>query len=218
MSSVSDNIHDGIYVDIRRHNAAALPRQPAVFLDRDGVIVELVDYLHDPADVRLTADAGAAIAALNRAGLPVVVVTNQSGIGRGLYDWEAFVRTQAEVDRLLSDCGGWIDAVAACPFHADARPPYDWPDHPCRKPNPGMLTILRNRLALALEASWIVGDHRTDIETARRAGLAGAVHVLTGHGPSHRAAVRNLPAHGRRLLFADSLAAAIPHLLNALPP
>ncbi len=217
MNSVSDNIQDGIYVDIRRHDSAE-PRQPAVFLDRDGVIVELVDYLHDPADVRLTADAGAAIAVLNRAGLPVVVVTNQSGIGRELYDWEAFVRTQAEVDRLVSACGGRIDAVAACPFHADARPPYDRPDHPCRKPNPGMLMILRDRLGLALEVSWIVGDHVTDIETARRAGLAGAVHVLTGHGQSHRAAVRDLAARGRHLLLADSLAAAVPRLLNAMRP
>jgi len=82
-----------------------------------------------------------------------------------------------------------------------------------------MLMILRDRLGAGRwRCPRIVGDHVTDIETARRAGLAGAVHVLTGHGQSHRAAVRDLAARGRHLLLADSLAAAVPRLLNAMRP
>jgi D-glycero-D-manno-heptose 1,7-bisphosphate phosphatase len=75
-----------------------------------------------------------------------------------------------------------IDAVFACPHHREGRHPYDHLDHPARKPRPGMLLRAADALDLDLSASWIVGDHATDIEAGLNAGLAGGIHVLTGHG------------------------------------
>lgn len=211
-------LHEGIYLGVHPDARAAIDRRPALFLDRDGVIVELIDYLHRPEDVRLIAGAGAAIAEFNRAGVPVIVVTNQAGIGRGYYDWADFVRTEREITRQLAVTGARGDAVIACPFHAEAVGSYVHPDHPCRKPNPGMFLLGRDRLTLDLGASWLVGDNLSDVDAAARAGLAGVVHVLTGHGARYLPDVRARLAAGQRVEIADSLSEVAPRLLGRLAP
>jgi D-glycero-D-manno-heptose 1,7-bisphosphate phosphatase len=163
------------------------PARAALFLDRDGVIVDEVNYLHKPEDVRVLGGAAELIASANALGIPVVVVTNQAGIGRGYYGWPEFTAVQQAIDAALAPAA--VDAVFACPFHADGKPPYDVPDHPDRKPNPGMLLRAERLLGIDLAASWFVGDTAADVEAAARAGLAGAVHVLTGHGADQREAV-----------------------------
>ncbi|MCW5699084.1 MAG: HAD-IIIA family hydrolase [Rhodospirillales bacterium] len=172
---------DGIWFQVFE-DAPAETHRAALFLDRDGVIVEEVGHLCRVEDVRLVAGAGDTIAAANTLNIPVVVVTNQSGIGQGLFDWLDFFAVQKEIARRLGALGARIDAVFACPFHPSGRPPYRHPDHPARKPNPGMVIAAARRLRLDLGASWIVGDRVRDLLAGRNAGLAGGMLVGTGYG------------------------------------
>ena len=103
--------------------------RPAVFLDRDGTIVDDPGFLRDPDDVRLLPGAAAALARLNQAGLAVIVVTNQSGIGRGLLTDEEYHLVEARVSQLLADGGATLDATYYCPHS-----PADDPACDCRKP------------------------------------------------------------------------------------
>jgi D-glycero-D-manno-heptose 1,7-bisphosphate phosphatase len=198
---------DGIWGRVYRQRNGPRPL-PALFLDRDGVIVEEVHYLHRPADVRLLPGAATAITAANDCGVPVVVVTNQAGIGRGYYDWSAFAAVLDTMTAMLAKEGAAIDAVFACPFHRDALPPYDHADHPGRKPGPGMLQRAAGQLNLDLRRSWIVGDTLADILAGRAAGLAGGAHVLTGYGRRDREAVLALDNGRYRVLLAEDLAQA----------
>lgn len=207
---------DGIWAQVLRPLAGAgaaevMAPRPALFLDRDGTIVEEVGYLHRPVDLRLIAGAAGVIAEANRRGVRVVIVTNQSGIGRGLYGWRDFARVQARLVAVLAAEGAAIDAVFACPHHHAARPPYAHPDHPDRKPNPGLLLRAAACLGLALEASWLVGDRASDVIAARRAGLAGAVLVATGAGSAtgeRERALDQAAAGGFTVAEAPSIAAA----------
>ena len=156
--------------------------RPALFLDRDGVVVEEVHFLHRPADVRLSPGMAKAIADANAAHVPVVVVTNQSGIARGLFDWDAVAAVQDEIDARLADEGAHIDAVFACGYLAGGLPPYDRDAHPWRKPGPGMLYAARDRLGLDLSRSTIIGDRISDLEAGFNAGLATGLLVMTGYG------------------------------------
>jgi D-glycero-D-manno-heptose 1,7-bisphosphate phosphatase len=159
---------------------------PALFLDRDGVLVDEVGYLHRPGDVRLLPGAADLVRAANRAGVLVVVVTNQAGIGRGYYDWADFEAVRHRIDELLAKDRVRLDAVYACPFHPAALEPYRHATHPGRKPGPGMLLRAGSDLGIDLSRSWIVGDVVEDIQAGRSAGLAGAVHVRSGHGARDR--------------------------------
>ncbi|HUC62767.1 MAG TPA: HAD-IIIA family hydrolase [Alphaproteobacteria bacterium] len=178
----------------------------ALFLDRDGVVIEDRDYVARAADMRLIAGAASLVAAANRARIPVVIVTNQSGIARGLYGWAEFAAVEAALVAALAAEGARLDAVYATPHVAGGAAPYDHPDHPARKPNPGMLTRAARDLALDLARSWLVGDKAADIEAARRAGLAGAVHVLTGHGAKERTLATARVKPGFELRLARSIA------------
>ncbi|MDA0663820.1 MAG: HAD family hydrolase [Proteobacteria bacterium] len=159
---------------------------PALFLDRDGVIVAEVNYLHRIDDIEILPEAAEIIARCNRTGIPVVLVTNQSGIGRGYYDWAQFAAVQDEIRRRLAESGASIDMVLACAYHDAGKPPYDVAAHAWRKPRPGMLQAAARALNLDLRRSWIVGDSASDLEAGKIAGLAGGIHVLTGHGNRDR--------------------------------
>jgi D-glycero-D-manno-heptose 1,7-bisphosphate phosphatase len=190
--------------------------RPALFLDRDGTIVEEVGHLCRPGDVRLIAGAATVIAKGNARKIPVIVVTNQSGIGRGLFGWAELIAVEDRIEAELATHGARIDAVLACPFHRDGQPPYQHPDHPARKPNAGLLLRARSVLAVDLAASWIIGDRAGDIAAGHAAGLAGGLHVATGWGrePVERKGARACAAAGGyRVLEAASIAGA----LDALP-
>ena len=146
----------------------------AVFLDRDGVLNVDHGYVHDPAALEWIAGAPEAVAAMTRAGLKVIVVTNQSGIGRGYFDEPAMDRFHAAMQAALARVGGRIDAFYFAPHHRDATTDaYRVADHPDRKPNPGM--ILRGLADFGLRPDEVVliGDKDTDVEAARRAGVEG---------------------------------------------
>jgi D-glycero-D-manno-heptose 1,7-bisphosphate phosphatase len=186
--------------------AAARPVPvPALFVDRDGVLVEESGYLARPEDVALIDGAADILGACNGAGVPVVVVTNQSGIGRGYYDWTDFAAVQARMLALLAEAGARVDAVYACAYHADGKGDYAVADHPWRKPGDGMLRAAAVALGLDLRRSWIIGDHATDMAAGRAGGLAGGVHVLTGHGQAERAAALAVASESYRLETADDI-------------
>lgn len=153
--------------------------RPAVFLDRDGVIVVDVGYPHRDEDLALIRGAAAAIRRWNDQGRPVVVVTNQSGVARGLFTLERMEGFNALMIARLAEAGARIDAVYACPFHAEAvEDRWRHPDHPDRKPNPGMILKAAADLDLDLSRSVLIGDREADMEAARRAGVAG--HLFPG--------------------------------------
>jgi D-glycero-D-manno-heptose 1,7-bisphosphate phosphatase len=151
--------------------------RPALFLDRDGVIVEDTHYLGRPEDLRMLAGATDAIARCNRLGIPVVLVSNQSGIARGFYDWNGFVAVQAALAAALKRDGARLDAVFACAHHPEGKAPFNIADHPWRKPNPGMIVDAAERMALDLSRSWIVGDRASDLAAGSAAKLAGGILV-----------------------------------------
>jgi D-glycero-D-manno-heptose 1,7-bisphosphate phosphatase len=207
---------DGIWTEVRRRATPEGEARPALFLDRDGTIVEEVGYLCRADDVRPITGAARVISAANRRDIAVVLVSNQSGIGRGLYGWEAFAEVQAALLRALAARGAVIDAVFACPFHAEADPPHRHPDHPDRKPNPGMLLRAAALLPIDPARSWIVGDRASDIEAGRRAGLAGGVLVATGFGGKAEERTAALRPDGRSRFDVRS-AASIADVLAIVP-
>lgn len=145
---------------------------PALFLDRDGTINVDTDYPSDPADIVLRPEMLPVIEAANRGKIPVVVVTNQSGIARGYFGWGAFAAVNGRVLDLLQERSCFVDMVVACAYHEAGIGPLCIADHPMRKPNPGMLLEAAKRLGLDLERSLMVGDKPADMQAGQRAGLA----------------------------------------------
>ncbi|MBT3917344.1 MAG: HAD family hydrolase [Rhodospirillaceae bacterium] len=161
---------------------SATEGHPVLFLDRDGAIVEEVNYLHRPEDIDFIPGAIEVIRKANQLEIPVVIVTNQAGIGRQYYNWSHFIEVQKKILTVLFDEGASIDGVFACPHHIDARAPYFHKDHPWRKPNPGMLLAAQDQMGVDLGGSWIAGDRAGDVRAGLNAGCAGGVHLQTGHG------------------------------------
>lgn len=148
--------------------------RPAAFLDRDGVLIVDSGYPHRPDQLVLIPGAAEAVKRLNEAGYVTVIVTNQSGVARGMFSEEVMHGFNALLVERLAEAGARIDAVYACPFHSeavDAR--YRHPDHPDRKPNPGMLLKAVAEHDLDPARSLMIGDQPSDMEAARRAGVAG---------------------------------------------
>lgn len=188
-----------------------------VFLDRDGVLNEEVDYLHDPDRVVLVEGAAAAVAALGAAGLAVVVATNQAGIARGMYTERELGAVTARIGELLAAAGARLDGTYFCPHHPDAGVGAYRRACRCRKPAPGMLEQAAAELGLDLARSAMVGDKESDLAAARAAGC-DAVLVRTGYGAREEA---RLAAAGRAAqadAVFDSLADAVPWLLARLAP
>ena len=196
---------------IWRHAIAELAwasGRPALFLDRDGVIVEEVDYLHRVEDLALIPAAAELIAEANRRAIPVVVASNQAGIARGYFGWEEFRQVQIELNRRLVEIGARVDLMLACPHY---------PEHPDRKPRPGMFRKAAQMAAIDPGRSWVIGDKASDLEAARAAGLSGGVLVLTGHGADHQQAARSLETPAFRV-FIESTAAEARWVLDRLQP
>lgn len=152
-----------------------------VFLDRDGVINEEVGYLSSTQDLHLIPGAGEAISMLNRCGLKVVVVTNQSGVARGFFEEPHVQAIHRELERILAGFGAEVAGWYYCPHHpTEGRPPYQRICD-CRKPAPGLVKKACEELGLVPEISFVVGDTWRDMELALNVG-ACPVLVRTGHG------------------------------------
>lgn len=157
--------------------------KPAVFLDRDGTLIEEANYLVNPADVRLIPGAGKAVAHLRDAGFAVVVVTNQSAIGRGKLTEAGLTLIHEEMTRQLEARGATLDGIYHCSV-APTTSSRETIEHPDRKPGPGMLVRAAAELDLDLARSWMVGDTLSDLLAGRNAGVYATVLVRTGHGSS----------------------------------
>jgi heptosyltransferase-2 len=188
----------------------ALPA-PVVFLDRDGTLNWDPGYLNDPAEMRLLPGVGPAVARLNRAGFKVVLVTNQSGVGRGIITVEALDAIHDRLRKLLAESGASLDGIYAC-LH---RPEEGCS---CRKPASGLVTQARRELSLTAVQSFVIGDRAMDIALARNIGGRG-VFVLSGHRPEDEEA--NMAANGMVPDYtAHDLAEAVDWVLktSADPP
>ena len=153
----------------------AAPRR-AVFADRDGTIIEDHHYVADPARVSLIPGAPKALMRLREMGFALVIVTNQSGIGRGLYTLADYHRVAAEVERQLAAAGVVMDGTYFCP-----EGPGGDPETTCRKPSPAMYRTAAAALGLETEGSYFVGDKPSDVLPARTLGGTGIL-VRTGFG------------------------------------
>jgi len=185
---------------------------PAVFLDRDGVVIEEVSYLSSIERVALFPWTTDAIRALNRAGLPVVVITNQSGVARGFFT-EAFVdEVHREITARLGVGGARIDAYYYCPHHPDGRVAEYARSCDCRKPGRGLIDRAARDLNLDPARSFVVGDKWSDVELAHAAGARGVL-VRTGHGEVEQA---RPPGEVQAEAVVDNLAAAASWILENL--
>jgi D-glycero-D-manno-heptose 1,7-bisphosphate phosphatase len=155
---------------------------PALFLDRDGVLIEDKHYLFKPDDIALCPGVHFLLEQASRQRWPVIVVTNQSGISRGLFDWHAYGEVTSRMLELLGAAAP-IAAIYANGYGPQAAPS-SW-----RKPSPAMLIEAAGDLNLDLSRSLLIGDRLTDLKAGAAAGLKYLVHVLTGHGQKERALV-----------------------------
>lgn len=151
---------------------------PAVFLDRDGVIVREVDYLVDPRQLRLLPGSARAIVRLREAGFKLVVVSNQSAVARGKLTLKGLARITRAMNGLLKKSGARLDGIYYCPHHPEAGRRIKCA---CRKPGQAMVKKAVKRFRIDRKRSFYVGDTTTDMMTAERAGVPGLL-VGTGYG------------------------------------
>lgn len=177
--------------------------RPAVFLDRDGTVIEDTGFVAAPGTVRLIPGSAEAIARLGRAGWAVIVVTNQSGIARGILSQADYEAVHLRMLQLLEAAGARPDATYMCPHHPELTGPCD-----CRKPAMGNYQRAAAAFGLDLARSVWIGDRMTDLEPALAAG-GQAILVRTGQGRQSEA---DAAAAGFRV--ADDLAAAVAGLLE----
>jgi D-glycero-D-manno-heptose 1,7-bisphosphate phosphatase len=178
------------------------PRK-AVFLDRDGTIIEERNYLKDPEQVVLLPGAARALKRLQDAGFLLILVTNQSGVGRGYFTMDDVRRVQSRLDELLARDGVKLAEVYVAP---------EAPEQPSRgrKPSPQFLFDARDKFGLDLAASFMVGDKAIDLECGWNAGVRASILVRTGYGAQQERQWQTVPARTRVM---DDLPAAAEWIL-----
>jgi D-glycero-D-manno-heptose 1,7-bisphosphate phosphatase len=145
----------------------------AVFIDKDGTLIHDVPYNVDPRRVSLTKDAGAALGRMKKAGYQLVVISNQSGIARVLFEEKDLLPVNRQIQQLLAPCGVQIDAFYYCPHG-----PHD--ECQCRKPRPGMILQAARERMIDTRNSWMIGDILNDVEAGNRAGCR-TIHLNNGN-------------------------------------
>jgi D-glycero-D-manno-heptose 1,7-bisphosphate phosphatase len=153
----------------------------AIFLDKDGTILEDVPYNVDPTRMRLAPGARTGLRLLQEAGFRLIVVTNQSGVARGLFPEEELVGVEARLRELLGDAGISLDSFYYCPHHPEGSVAAYARECSCRKPAPGLLFRAARQRQIDLAHSWMVGDKPTDAEAGARAGCR--VVAISGANP-----------------------------------
>jgi D-glycero-D-manno-heptose 1,7-bisphosphate phosphatase len=154
----------------------------AVFLDRDGTLNEEVNFVRSPEQFTMLPGAADAVGTLNRHGIIVCIISNQSGVARGFFTEEDLVPIHRKLEGELGRSGARIDRIYYCPHHpTEGKPPYNVVCS-CRKPGIGMLQQAAREFGLDLQHSFVVGDRIVDIQAGRAAG-ATSILVLTGYGP-----------------------------------
>jgi len=183
-----------------------LMKQPAIFLDRDGVIIEnCSNYVRSWADVELFPQALAALAAVHDSPYRIILVTNQSAVGRGLISYETAAAINERLLGVIRAAGGRVDAVYMCPHGPD--------DHcDCRKPLPGLLLRAAAELDIDLPRSVMIGDALSDVQAGQAAGVSQSILLRTGRGAAQEQlpAASDLPAFPVYDTLAGALSALIP--------
>jgi D-glycero-D-manno-heptose 1,7-bisphosphate phosphatase len=186
--------------------------QPAIFLDRDGVIIEnCPDYVRSWSDVLIFPEALVALAKISRWPYKIVIVTNQSVVGRGLISLESARAINDRLVDVIVRCGGRIDGVFLCP-HA----PED--GCACRKPRPGLLLQAQQALSLDLSRSLMIGDALTDLMAAQAAAVGRMALVRTGRGAAQAHIATGSGFSLDSLSICDTLADALAELENGSQP
>jgi D,D-heptose 1,7-bisphosphate phosphatase len=174
---------------VKADEAETMRERSAVFLDRDGTITVERGHLRRPDDVELIPGAADAVRSLCQAGFLAVVVSNQSGVARGLMTEEDVALVHERLESLLAMEGARLDGAYYCPNLADGTDERYTRDVSCRKPAPGLIERAVRDLGINLASSVMVGDQVSDVELASRVGIP-AVLVLTGKGQESLAAAR----------------------------
>ena len=192
-----------------------MPQRCALFVDRDGVLIEDAGFISSPQQVQLLPGVAEALARVNRCGVPVIVITNQSGIARGLLSEKELQAIHARLDELLAISGARVDCYYYCPHYPVLGEGEYRQRCGCRKPQPGMLLQAAREFALDLSHSFFIGDRLSDLQAGAAAGCQ-TILVRTGLGQRWP---EPLPASSLRLaLIAENLSQAVdfclPYLLH----
>ena len=187
------------------------PPRRAVFLDKDGTLIDDVPYNVDPQRMRLACGAAAGLPALHRAGYRLIVVSNQSGVARGLFAEAALADVRRRLEEMMDAIGAPLGGFYYCPHHPRGRVPAYAVACDCRKPAPGLLLRAAEELGIELAASWLVGDILDDVEAGRRAGCrtvlidnGNETEWRDGHHRMPHLAAPDLAAAAERILAADA--------------
>ena len=184
--------------------------RPAVFLDRDGTLIKDIGYLRDACDMALYPWTVDAVRALNQTGLPVVVITNQSGVARGLFTEAMLEDVHRHLSSVLEAGGARIDAYYYCPHHPEATVATYRKRCDCRKPGCGLIDRASADLDLDPARSFVVGDTWLDVGAARAAGARGVL-VRTGYGAAEE---KRPPPNLEADMVADNLIEAVGWILR----
>ncbi|MCD6310150.1 MAG: HAD family hydrolase [Candidatus Eremiobacteraeota bacterium] len=144
--------------------------RPALFLDRDGTIIEDAGYLDDPAGIKIIPGVPMALSRASQQGFALIVISNQSGVARGLYPLDAIYRVNDRMEKLFSLEGVNFDGIYFCPHHDRGKIPEFTRFCDCRKPSPGMLLLAAREHNISLENSFTIGDKPSDIGAGKAAG------------------------------------------------
>ncbi|RUM33114.1 MAG: D,D-heptose 1,7-bisphosphate phosphatase [Desulfobulbus sp.] len=191
-----------------------MSKKTAVFLDRDGTINEQMGYINHISRFILLPGVGKAISRLNDQNIPVVVVTNQSGLARGYFPPSLLEDVNKQMTQELAEDGAHIDGLYICPHHPEAKQEEYRKKCTCRKPQTGLLEQAAEELGLDLERSFMVGDRWSDLKCGAAAG-ASSVLVLTGYGRGDQKYIG--PGQQIQPAFvADDLHAAVDWILSRI--
>jgi histidinol-phosphate phosphatase family protein len=166
----------------------------AVFLDKDGTLIEDVPYNVDPAKIRLAPGAQSALPALHALGYKLLVVSNQSGVARGLFSEQALAGVEARLRELLAELGVPLAGFYYCPHHPEGTLPVYAIRCGCRKPAPGLILRAAHDHGIDLGKSWLVGDILDDVEAGRNAGCQ-TILIDDGHETEWTLTTDRLPHH-----------------------
>ena len=178
----------------------------AVFLDRDGTISEEVGYIYHAGLYKVFSWSGPAIRKINEHGMKAIVITNQSGVGRGYFDEGSVEEVHDILRGELAVHNAKLDAIYTCTHHPEAG-------CDCRKPNSGMLLKARDEMNIDLTQSFVIGDKYLDVETAHNVGAKGIL-VLTGYGREERE--KHKSSRRQPDLIADNLMDAVDAILRGV--
>ena len=182
-------------------------RRRAIFMDRDGTVLDEVGYVNHVDRVRMLPNSPAAVRRANEAGFQVVVVTNQAGVARGYFPESLVTDVNDLLRALLAEQGARVDGIYYCPHHPTVGPDPYRKECDCRKPRPGMLLRAAEEMGIDLSTSYVVGDTVKDVEARHNVG-ATSVLLRTGYGRGelelHSAGWKRHPHH-----IADDLLAAV---------